>query len=625
MTHRDLPSALVRKRLAVLVAGALAGGWLASAAALPFAADPASDPTKPSNQPAAPLPPGSDDASKADSLKLGAERAKGQAKPACLDNTHANGPTITLKAITFEGNTESIVSSAELQALAVPCQGAYPITVDGNALEALRHRATMLYVGNGYITSGAVIEDEDIKAARKTGALRVLLVEGKLVRVEVKDDTDAASKDDWFSRLWPFRGDYVQDRLLGDAGQPLKTEDLEERYRLLLNDPLIERLNGTLMPSLKRGDAVLDLQVVRARPYGAYLGADNYSPPSVGGYAGRMGAWAGNLTGFGERVDFNFVATGGANNYNTSLLVPLSARGTQFAFRYTNSANLLIEPPFNTLDIHSNIIGYDGEISHPLLRALRQGMAQTITVGLNFNVRQDTTTIAGQPLNRPGADNGETQETVVRAWQDYKRQERDFDLALRSTFSVGVNALGATITSQVGDGRFFNWLGQGTGIYRLPKSLPKLFEEAYFSLNAAVQVSDDQLLPLEKLAIGGSNTVRGYRQNYLVRDEGFYTALEFHYPLYPNAGWRGRGPSNGCHLWLVPFFDYGGAWDYRQSATYISSAGVGLDWQYDGIKGSLFDASVYWAGRFNHYVLPAGTPYDLQDNGVTFQVKWQSK
>ncbi|MFM8330533.1 MAG: ShlB/FhaC/HecB family hemolysin secretion/activation protein, partial [Candidatus Methylumidiphilus sp.] len=526
------------------------------------------------------------------------------------------GRTVTLQAIEFRGN--HAIPTAELNALAQDYLNR-PLT--GDDLADLRHHVTLYYVNKGYISSGAKIEKQSITDG---GTLLVEIVEGELTRVQVTDNTAAGDGKNWRGSSWmpPLNDSYYADRLLADnhlAGlidggdQALNTRDLQERYLLLLNDPLVRQLNGTLLPGLKRGEAVLDLKVVRARPYGAYLEANNFSPPSVGGYAGRIGGWVRNLSGFGETVNFDFITTGGSNTYNTGIDIPLSARGTRFAFRYTNSENTLIEAPFDTLDVNSNIISYDGQLSQVLWRNLQQA----VTWGLNFNIRQDRTTIAGAPFNRPGASDGQTQETVVRNWFDYVHQRREFDVALRTTFSVGVDALGATITNQVGDGRFFAWLGQGYGRYWLPHDDTFIPDGASVSLSGAVQVTDDKLLPLEKMAIGGVYTVRGYRQNYLVRDEGFYASLQLSYPLYRLWGgeWNARR-----NVSAVPFFSYGGAWDYEEKGDYVSSTGLGLEARYDNFSGS-----VYWAQRLDSYRLTPGTPYDLQDNGVTFQVRWESQ
>ena len=545
--------------------------------------DPMSDPSKPSNRPLSLPAPESDETAKAKSksLKLPGEPLGRPEKPG--DKT----PKLALKRVIFEGN--EAVPTAELDEVANPYLNR---RLNGNEVEDLRYKLTLYYVNKGYINSGAVIPEQTVK----DGVLRIKVIEGRLSDVRMTGQ----------ERL---KEEYIRDRLLDDSGKPLNTHDLQQRYLMLLNDPLIGRINGTLMPGLHPGDAILDLKVVRSRPYGGYLGVDNYAPPSIGGYAGRMGAWVSNLTGFGERIDFGFSALGGASIYNTGIDIPLTASGTRFAFHYTYSDTKLIEQPFTDLNIRSTIISYDGQLSHPVLWNLQQ----KLTLGFNFNVRQDVTTIDGKSLDRPGSHDGQNQQTVLRTWQDYVHQGKEFDVVLRSTLSVGVDALGANITTQVGDGRFFDWLGQAVGRYRF------LDNGAFVSLSGAVQLADDTLLPLEKIAIGGVYTVRGYRQNYLVRDEGYYTALELSYPLYGNEPGSIHGMS------LIPFVNFGAAWDNGSAAnnpltkaTYLWSTGVGIDWHY-----STLGASLFWAQRLSSYALTKGTPYDLQDNGITFQANWR--
>ncbi|MFZ4702618.1 MAG: POTRA domain-containing protein, partial [Candidatus Methylumidiphilus sp.] len=229
-----------------------------------FPLDPMSDPSKPSNRPLSLPAPESDETAKAKSksLKLPGEPLGRPEKPG--DKT----PKLALKQVLFEGN--EAVPTAELDEVANPYLNR---RLNGNEVEDLRYKLTLYYVNKGYINSGAVIPGQTVK----DGVLRIKVIEGRLSDVRMTGQ----------ERL---KEEYIRDRLLDDSGKPLNTHDLQQRYLMLLNDPLIGRINGTLMPGLHPGDAILDLKVVRSRPYGGYLGVDNYAPPSIGGYAGRMGA-----------------------------------------------------------------------------------------------------------------------------------------------------------------------------------------------------------------------------------------------------------------------------------------------------------------------------------------------
>lgn len=559
-----------------------------------FALDPRTDPTWPNSQ--VPILPKEETYESSDTLDFPGK------PPAEVNQPETQVGTLVLKKVSFEGN-----QAIDTEALEVVAKPFLNRPISGSDLEHLRYQLTVLYVNGGYISSGAEIPQQSIE----NGNLKVKITEGRLTDVHVTDITDQTSE----YRLWPLRDSYIKDRLSGDPDQPLKTSDLEERYLMLLNDRMIERLNASLQPGLHPGDAVLNVKVTRARPYGGYLGIDNFTPPQIGGLTGRLGFWVDNLATLGERIDFNMSPTGGSFSWNSGIDIPITAIGTRWAFRFTNAQTVLIEAPYDALDIVNNITSYDTQLSQPVFRDL----SKKITVGLNFAVRQNQETIAGQPVDQPGTSDGRTQATVIRNWQDFLYQGEAFDTALHSTFTVGVNALGATISHNplVGSGDFFAWAGQGVGRYRFTKS------GAYLSLKGAVQATGNRLLSLEKMAVGGFWTVRGYRQNYLVRDQGFYVSLEAGYPIV--AG--GLGDKYG--LFIVPFTDYGGGANQGSVANYLQSVGIGLEGNMK-LTDSVLTGGFYWAGRLtndyrgNKGSFPQGAPYTAQDNGINFQLGLQT-
>ena len=180
-----------------------------------------------------------------------------------------------------------------------------------------------------------------------------------------------------------------------------------------------------------------------------------------------------------------------------------------------------------------------------------------------------------------------------------------------STFNLGLNVLGAT-TAQTGgqSGQFFSWLGQSMFTQRLWESGILLV------MKANMQLADRPLLPLERFSVGGAYTVRGYRENTYIRDNGFNTNLELKFPLYGGDG------SEKNNLYLTPFLDYGGGWNNNfrtlpnQPADYLFSSGIGFNWQYKQMT-----ADFYWAHAFNAAV-PKPTGNTIQDDGIHFRVNF---
>jgi hemolysin activation/secretion protein len=118
---------------------------------------------------------------------------------------------------------------------------------------------------------------------------------------------------------------------------------------------------------------------------------------------------------------------------------------------------------------------------------------------------------------------------------------------------------------------------------------------------------------MEKFVVGGVDTVRGYRENQLVRDNGVVGSLELRIPLLPKR-------SGELRLRMAPFVDFGRSWNDRSTSgeRNISSAGLGLLVDYKQIN-----ARVYWAHGFDD--IDNGTlSDDLQDDGVHFSVSFSA-
>ncbi|MEZ5575874.1 MAG: ShlB/FhaC/HecB family hemolysin secretion/activation protein [Candidatus Competibacteraceae bacterium] len=176
----------------------------------------------------------------------------------------------------------------------------------------------------------------------------------------------------------------------------------------------------------------------------------------------------------------------------------------------------------------------------------------------------------------PGGESGQTSTlTVARFVQEWLDRRLNQVVAARSTFSIGLDAFGATIHGFEPDGRFVAWLGQ----FQWARRFGERDYQMIFKSN--LQLANDPLLPMEKCALGGMDTVRGYPENTLVRDECFIASLEFRMPVYqlPLAGVSRA--SNEGRVQLAAFTDYGYArtrGQFNLEPNSIYSAGLGIRW-----------------------------------------------
>lgn len=491
------------------------------------------------------------------------------------------GPRLEIRSYVFEGNT--VFSSEALQSIAQPYSGR---VVSASEVEELRQKLTRLYIERGYINSGAVIPD----GAFSDGILRFRIVEGRLDRIRLKG----------MERL---HDGYVRERL-ARSGAPLNVNALQENFQLLLADPLFSKMDARLLPGGEPGRAILDVDVTRARPYQLSIFANNYRPPSIGQEALGTSGWVRNLTGLGDVLDANFQNSAqgdGGARYGLGWILPMNTRGTQLQVRFDHGRSSVIEEPLKVVDISSTLDSREIGISHPLIEDLRR----KFSLSLSYARRDNRTTLLGQPFSFiPGEPSGEIKVAVWRFGQDYVQRLEQQVLALRSTFSFGrtnIEQSSGAPDAQPAPG-FLAWLGQAQYARRIMDSGAQLL------LRADFQWAHDRLLPLERMAVGGVNTVRGYRENQLVRDNGYRASIEYQHPLLGAAGERDS-------LTLAPFIDYGAARNIGEARDRIYSAGLGLHWRWQRLT-----ANLYAAKRFVTPVAPSQTT--LQDRGIHLEIRY---
>jgi hemolysin activation/secretion protein len=491
-----------------------------------------------------------------------------------------DGRKFFINRIVVHGNT--VIPEQDLRSLVNPIEGR---EVSISELEELRQKITQLYIDQGYINSGAIIPED----ALKNDQLQLEIIEGRLDEVRVKGQ----------GRL---RTGYIRNRLRGDPEKPLNLKELEDRFQLLLSDPLISKMNGRILPGTTPGHSFLDVDVVRARSYHLSLFGDNFRPPSIGAEAFGLTGSVDNLTGLGDTLDFTFITSSGSDRYAGGFNLPLTDAGTLAFFRFDEGDSVVVEAPFQDLDIESRVHILEGGISHPVINTFNQ----RLSLGVMLTTRENETSLLGRPFSFvEGVPTARNQATVWRFFQDFIQRSERNALAFRSMFSVGMDAFGATPKrDNYPSSQFFAWLGQAQYAYRVDNEGTQLI------LRGNAQLADSPLLPLEQIAIGGVSTVRGYRTNYLVRDQGYSLSLELHYPL---PGFTILNKQN--RLTLIPFVDYGEAWNLDAHADALWSVGAGFNWQFENLYTEFYYG----------YALkkPLGQQSgDLQDNGVYFQVRW---
>nr|VFK56787.1 MAG: Hemolysin activation/secretion protein [Candidatus Kentron sp. TUN]VFK63631.1 MAG: Hemolysin activation/secretion protein [Candidatus Kentron sp. TUN]VFK64018.1 MAG: Hemolysin activation/secretion protein [Candidatus Kentron sp. TUN] len=491
-------------------------------------------------------------------------------------------PRFVLKKIHFQGNT--IFTAAQLMTSAKPYIGELVSLAD---LEDIRLAVTRHYQSAGYPNSGALLPSQHIQ----DGQVRLQVVEGQLDNVRIRGNGRLDSA-------------YIRDRLRwGLTDKPLDSKALGERFQLLLTDPLIERMQGTLRPGQKPGSGILDLNVTTANPFDLGLRFDNHRSASTGADTGRLLGNLRNLTGWGDTLALTLGHSQGAMEGSIAWTIPVSPRDTRITLYHAETRATVIEEPLNEVHIDSRSRRWVMGLNYPLWRRT----TGHFTLGAKFEHGFSRTWLLGQGESlSPGVESdGSARVSVFRFTQDYSLRSPTRSFSARSTLSTGVNILDATIHDHRPDGRFVSWVGQARQAWRLKRDGQK--RDDRITLRADIQWTNDSLLPLEQFAVGGANSVRGYRENQLVRDQGYIASLEYRHSLL--------GPGNPHDLKLVLFSDIGGGryWDKRVPDSHLWSVGIGVRWDWKQLH-----AAIDWGYRLRS--VPEPLDHDLQDEGVHFSL-----
>jgi hemolysin activation/secretion protein len=448
----------------------------------------------------------------------------------------------------------------------------------------IRSKITELYLSKGYVTSGAIVPPQRIGKA--DGVVEIQVIEGRVESIEVKGN----------SRL---NADYVRNRIARYTGKPLNQQQLLTGLQLLRLNPLINNVRAELAAGLQPGSNILTVEIGEAPIWHSQISVDNHRSPSAGTDRRQVQISNSNLFGWGDSVSLGYTNTNGSNGIDVNYQTPLNPQNTRLSLNYGTSSSRVIEQPFNTLDIQSKSSYYEASIQHPII----QTPTQELEVGLVLSHRQSQATLLDNiPFPSAGADlNGQTKLSAVRLVQSYTQRNDREVFAARSQFSAGVGALGATINSSSPDSRFLAWRGQA-------QYVKLLAPDSILLVRGDVQVADRAMLPLEQFGLGGVDSVRGYRQDALLADNGLFASAEARFPIAKFA--------KDSSLQITPFVDFGTVWNKsseKLARTTLLSTGVGLRYQFS----NQLTTKVEWGIPL---ISLEGSKRTWQENGIYFSV-----
>ncbi|MDQ6963153.1 MAG: ShlB/FhaC/HecB family hemolysin secretion/activation protein [Mariprofundaceae bacterium] len=495
---------------------------------------------------------------------------------------------LSVNKISFVGN--SIISDAVLHQLALPYEGR---VVSASELQELRLNLSRLYISQGYLNSGVLLKDQEIK----DGHIIFHVVEGRVKQIHTHGQ----------KRL---QRAYIKDYLWREAKLDgvLNMQVLQLGLKRLKQDPRIAVVHAQLNPSQVQGEALLDLKIEETSPWRVHVLANNYGAPSLGYWHSTLHVEHLNLTGYGNSLALDFGLSAGLKDYNLLYRKTLNAARTAWSFQASSSHSLVVSEAFKALSIRSHSQSQRLMLEQPLWH----NQHHDVSLSAAYEHKNSFTSLLGVPFSfSVGVQNGRISTHAFLLGQTWAYHTASRVIAVNSQLSIGLDP---GIYNSA-DGRFVTWLGQSQWVERWS------LWNSQSIVRTHVRWSNDSLLAVDKFAVGGRNTVRGYRENQWTMDNAVLFSAEWRVPIFQlKLPYVGLASSDG-EVSLAPFFDYAHAWNKFGSvdvgAHSLASVGLGLRWQIN----PSYQFEIYGAKPLQK--VSRDGRHSLQDSGIHLELSAQ--
>jgi hemolysin activation/secretion protein len=390
------------------------------------------------------------------------------------------------------------MSEKEKAALIAPYAGKC-LGVDD--IEKLMSDVTSFYIKKGFVTTRVYLPAQDLSKGR----LKVQIVPGKVS--EIKTD-ESKTRINYLGNLFPDVEDH--DLNLRDFEQ-----GIDQINRLLSNNATID-----IQPGEKAGDSIVTINNKPTAPWHLNSTFDNYGAQNTGRDQVGLTASFDNLAGLED-----FTSLG----LHKSL--PLNDPGKQ-----ATSDNILISIPmgYSTLTMNYNQSDYDSTTQSGPTNLHLNGTEDTATVTLDHVVYRDQTSKASvnvalaNDITDTYIDNQFITEssrilTYATFGGNYSTQIKGGSATLGIGYTRGLHGLDALsdpadLNSSVPHAQFDKYTL--TAGYVRPFSYDQ--QNFSFSSQFSGQYAPYALYGSQQFSLGGIYTVRGFINEALANDDGYY-------------------------------------------------------------------------------------------------------
>ena len=483
------------------------------------------------------------------------------------------GERLFVRKFVVSGNT--LVDTAVLQEALAPYQGHSLALAD---LQSASAAVALAYRKLG-LMAGCSIPKQEVA----NGIVRLHVTEARFGGAVVDDKSTGRIRPEMLVSRF--------DNALA-KGEPVNMFDLD-RALLLGNDLAGASVTGGLSAGDKDGESRMVL-LSEAKPlFASNAIIDNVGSHSTGPVRFTADTSLNSAFGYGEQFSALGMHSSGSDYARMGVNVPVHPSGSKLGINASVMGYQVIAPSLRSQDIHGTTTTVSSDFSQTLIRNRSFNMFALV----NYDGRQF--------LNKTGATtNSDYRSDSVSAGLTGNLYDNILDGG-KTVASVTVTAGRLNLDgspNKAGDARGANTQGDYSKFVVTLSRLQTLTTDVSVLVTVTSQLASKNLGPYDKMAVGGSNSLRAYPAGEGTGDQGVLGSVELQY----------QWPYD---LQTFAFYDYGQIEQNRDNHfsgastnnnLAYSGYGLGLSWR--GPEQSQFKFT--WAHRIGSNPLPTSTGKD---------------
>lgn len=463
------------------------------------------------------------------------------------DNKTKNSENVLFKVNSFNIDPSQILNESQLNRLTKSYIGKVSSPDD---IRGLIDQINDLYVKEGYVTAKAFLPPQTIK----NGIVKITLVEGHVGTISFEGNRFT-------------RDSYIEGKLTQKPDDLFNMDTLKEDL-IRFNRRHSVKLKATLKPGTELGAADIVIKADDPNPYHFNLLMDNTGRETVGVLRGGLGFTADSLLGYRDQFSAGYSRARSTNLAYSDYNFPIGNRGTRVGANFSYSGIGISEGPYKDFGIDGSAFNYGGYVSQRIV----SNRNLDISGDLSFNFRKSSVFCEDLTITRTKVRN-------LVAGLNFEYRDNYGRWLSRHSFSNGLDLFGAT-------DNFFKYNGNLTRIHNFGHNILGIFR-------SSIQLTPNDLPPIEEFQLGGADTVRGYSEGLLLGTNGYFASAEFRLPL-PFLPKKIGNLTVRDRVSGVVFFDHGGAFPFKSETSvhhtdYLTSVGVGLRLALTKYLGSRID------------------------------------